>query len=45
MSFLASGFLPFSPLNKNQGRAIGEEQNKEIKEGRQQTERGRGLAG
>lgn len=41
MSFLASGFLPFSPLNKKQWRVNGEEKNEEISEGRQQTERER----
>ncbi len=47
MSFLASGFLPFSLLNKKRCRATGEEKNEEISEGRQQTDRqrGKGLAG
>lgn len=41
MSFLATGFLPFSPLNKERWRANGEEKNEEIREGRQQTDRQR----
>lgn len=41
MSFLASGFLPFSPLHKKPGRLNGEEKNEEISEGRQQTDRQR----
>lgn len=35
MSFLAAGFLPFSPLNKKQHRASEEEKSDKISEGRQ----------